>query len=114
MLTGKQVERVAACDKIRKSDALPNRLQNRHALHMRSHREDVGLGKARKRAGQNHSGRRLAHHAPHHFPGRHNGVMPSSPQHPAPAPKNLSGPDIEDLALYREKFRRRLPESLDE
>lgn len=40
--------------------------------------------------------------------------MPSSPQHPAPAPKNLSGPDIEDLALYREKFRRRLPESLDE
>ncbi|MFD5494541.1 hypothetical protein ACFYY3_05530 [Streptomyces sp. NPDC001812] len=40
--------------------------------------------------------------------------MPSSPQHPAPAPSDLSGPVAEDLALYREKFRRRLPESLDE
>ncbi|MEU6526912.1 hypothetical protein ABZ892_29785, partial [Streptomyces sp. NPDC046924] len=40
--------------------------------------------------------------------------MSSSPQHPAPAPTDLSGTDVEDLALYREKFRRRLPESLDE
>ncbi|MEU2597224.1 hypothetical protein ABZ669_08205 [Streptomyces hirsutus] len=40
--------------------------------------------------------------------------MSSSPQHPAPAPLDLSGTDVEDLALYREKFRRRLPESLDE
>ncbi|MEV0225299.1 hypothetical protein [Streptomyces sp. NPDC050704] len=40
--------------------------------------------------------------------------MSSSPQHPAPAPMDLSGADAEDLALYREKFRRRLPESLDE
>jgi hypothetical protein len=29
-------------------------------------------------------------------------------------PKNLSGAEAEDLALYREKFRLRLPESLDE
>jgi hypothetical protein len=27
---------------------------------------------------------------------------------------NLAGADAEDLALYREKFRRRLPESLDQ
>ena len=27
---------------------------------------------------------------------------------------DLSGKDVEDLALYREKFRRRLPGSLDE
>ncbi len=40
--------------------------------------------------------------------------MPSSPQHPAPTPRDVSGADAEDLALYREKFRRRLPESLDE
>ncbi|MEU2583644.1 hypothetical protein ABZ612_11890 [Streptomyces avermitilis] len=40
--------------------------------------------------------------------------MSSSPQHPVPAPKDLAGMDVEDLALYREKFRRRLPESLDE
>ncbi|MGX1543665.1 hypothetical protein [Streptomyces adustus] len=40
--------------------------------------------------------------------------MPASPQHPAPTPSNVSGADAEDLALYREKFRRRLPESLDE
>ncbi|MFD7441214.1 hypothetical protein [Streptomyces sp. NPDC059909] len=40
--------------------------------------------------------------------------MSSSPQHPAPAPRDLSGADAADLALYREKFRRRLPESLDE
>ncbi|MEV6955996.1 hypothetical protein [Streptomyces sp. NPDC051183] len=40
--------------------------------------------------------------------------MSSSPQHLAPAPKDLSGADAEDLALYREKFRNRLPESLDE
>lgn len=39
--------------------------------------------------------------------------MSSSPHHPAPAPKNFSGADAEDLALYREKFRCRLPESLD-
>ncbi|MFJ8509039.1 hypothetical protein [Streptomyces avermitilis] len=40
--------------------------------------------------------------------------MSSSPQHPAPAPMDLSGAVAEDLALYREKFRRRLPKSLDE
>ncbi|MFI2762787.1 hypothetical protein ACH5A3_28580 [Streptomyces echinatus] len=40
--------------------------------------------------------------------------MPSSPQHPAPTPRDVSGADAKDLALYREKFRRRLPESLDE
>ncbi|MEV4049432.1 hypothetical protein [Streptomyces sp. NPDC049744] len=40
--------------------------------------------------------------------------MPASPHRPAPAPRNLSGADAEDLALYREKFRGRLPESLDE
>ncbi|MFE6363887.1 hypothetical protein ACFVP3_28330 [Streptomyces sp. NPDC057806] len=40
--------------------------------------------------------------------------MPSSPQHPAPMPKNLSGAEAEDFAPYREKFRLRLPESLDE
>jgi hypothetical protein len=40
--------------------------------------------------------------------------MPSSPQHPAPTPRDVPGADAEDLALYREKFRRRLPESLDE
>ncbi|MFE7929798.1 hypothetical protein ACFU6S_13820 [Streptomyces sp. NPDC057456] len=40
--------------------------------------------------------------------------MPSSPQHPAPTPSDLSASVAEDLALYREKFRHRLPESLDE
>ncbi|SFN65514.1 hypothetical protein SAMN04487980_102739 [Streptomyces sp. cf124] len=40
--------------------------------------------------------------------------MASNPQHTGPGPRNLSGADAEDLALYREKFRRRLPESLDE
>ncbi|MCX5150346.1 hypothetical protein OHB36_26865 [Streptomyces sp. NBC_00320] len=40
--------------------------------------------------------------------------MSSSPQHPAPAPRELSGAEAEDLALYQEKFRRRLPDSLDE
>ncbi|MFJ9761901.1 hypothetical protein [Streptomyces sp. NPDC101149] len=40
--------------------------------------------------------------------------MPSSPQHPAPPSRNLSGADAEDLTLYREKFQRRLPKSLDE
>ncbi|MBZ6084043.1 hypothetical protein KVH15_23880 [Streptomyces olivaceus] len=40
--------------------------------------------------------------------------MSSSPQPPAPAPSDLSGAVAEDLALYREKFRRRLPESPDE
>ena len=39
--------------------------------------------------------------------------MASSPQHPAPTPRDLSGPNTNDLALYREKFQRRLPESLD-
>jgi hypothetical protein len=40
--------------------------------------------------------------------------MASHPQHTGPGPSNLSGADAEDLALYREKFRRRLPDSLDE
>ncbi|AWI31782.1 hypothetical protein AB0K47_07990 [Streptomyces tirandamycinicus] len=40
--------------------------------------------------------------------------MASHPQHTGPGPRILSGADAEDLALYREKFRRRLPESLDE
>ncbi|MEU6816094.1 hypothetical protein [Streptomyces sp. NPDC046860] len=40
--------------------------------------------------------------------------MPSSPPHSAPSPGDVPGADAEDLALYREKFRRRLPESLDE
>ncbi|MEU8735549.1 hypothetical protein AB0C68_40130 [Streptomyces tendae] len=40
--------------------------------------------------------------------------MPSSPHHPALAPIDLSSADGEDLALYREKFRGRLPESLEE
>ncbi|MFD9097816.1 hypothetical protein [Streptomyces collinus] len=40
--------------------------------------------------------------------------MSSSPQHPGTAPSDLSGAVAEDLALYREKFRQRLPQSLDE
>ncbi|KUF20410.1 hypothetical protein [Streptomyces silvensis] len=40
--------------------------------------------------------------------------MPSRPQHPAYTPSDLSSAVAEDLALYREKFRRRLPGSLDE
>ncbi|MDQ1015698.1 hypothetical protein [Streptomyces afghaniensis] len=40
--------------------------------------------------------------------------MSSSPQHSASVAKGFSPADAEDLALYREKFRRRLPESLDE
>ncbi len=40
--------------------------------------------------------------------------MPSSPHDPAPTQKHLSDADTEDLARYREKFRCRLPESLDE
>ncbi|MGX1916275.1 hypothetical protein ACWIID_47050 [Streptomyces phaeochromogenes] len=40
--------------------------------------------------------------------------MPSSPQHPVPTSSDLPGAVAEDLALYREKFRHRLPESLDE
>ncbi|WP_416969874.1 hypothetical protein [Streptomyces sp. 4F14] len=40
--------------------------------------------------------------------------MASHPQHTGPEPRNLSGADADDLALYREKFRRRLPDSLDE
>ncbi|WLQ36903.1 hypothetical protein P8A18_27260 [Streptomyces castrisilvae] len=40
--------------------------------------------------------------------------MPTDPQSPASTPSRLAGADAEDLALYREKFRRRLPETLDE
>ncbi|MER6561306.1 hypothetical protein ABT300_26945 [Streptomyces sp. NPDC001027] len=40
--------------------------------------------------------------------------MSSSPQHSASVSRGFSPADAEDLALYREKFRRRLPESLDE
>ncbi|THA63216.1 hypothetical protein E6P78_22065 [Streptomyces sp. A0958] len=40
--------------------------------------------------------------------------MATDPQHPASAPSGPQGAVAEDLALYREKFRRRLPESLDE
>jgi hypothetical protein len=40
--------------------------------------------------------------------------MPSNAEHPAPAPGGLPGPAADDLALYREKFRLRLPQSLDE
>ncbi|MEU4038405.1 hypothetical protein [Streptomyces collinus] len=40
--------------------------------------------------------------------------MSFSPQRPGTAPSDLSGAVAEDLALYREKFRRRLPQSLEE
>ncbi|MEV6056443.1 hypothetical protein [Streptomyces sp. NPDC052107] len=40
--------------------------------------------------------------------------MPSSPEHAEAVPTDLSGVDAQDLALYQEKFRRRLPESLAE
>lgn len=40
--------------------------------------------------------------------------MPTDQQHPASEPSGLQGAVAEDLALYREKFRRRLPDSLDE
>ncbi|MGW2445803.1 hypothetical protein [Streptomyces sp. NPDC001675] len=40
--------------------------------------------------------------------------MSFSPQHQGTAPSDLSGAVAEDLALYREKFRRRLPECLEE
>ncbi|MFI5975805.1 hypothetical protein [Streptomyces sp. NPDC051452] len=40
--------------------------------------------------------------------------MSFSPQLPGTAVSDLSGAVAEDLALYREKFRRRLPESLEE
>ncbi|MGW0814565.1 hypothetical protein ACWD00_15145 [Streptomyces viridiviolaceus] len=40
--------------------------------------------------------------------------MSSSPQHSASVSRGFSPADAENLALYREKFRRRLPESLDE
>ncbi|MEU1465277.1 hypothetical protein ABZ467_32340 [Streptomyces sp. NPDC005727] len=40
--------------------------------------------------------------------------MSASPEHPGTAPSDLSGAVAEDLALYREKFRQRLPESLEE
>jgi hypothetical protein len=42
------------------------------------------------------------------------GAWPPTRSTPGPGPRNLSGADAEDLALYREKFRRRLPESRDE
>ncbi|MGW7427007.1 hypothetical protein ACWGJB_44715 [Streptomyces sp. NPDC054813] len=38
----------------------------------------------------------------------------SSPQHAASGTHLASGAGADDLALYREKFRRRLPTSLDE
>ncbi|MDR6980965.1 hypothetical protein J2X68_007707 [Streptomyces sp. 3330] len=40
--------------------------------------------------------------------------MFSSPQQSASVSRGSSPADAEDLTLYREKFRRRLPESLDE
>ncbi|WP_432104415.1 hypothetical protein [Streptomyces sp. bgisy091] len=40
--------------------------------------------------------------------------MHAGPQQPGSVPWNPSGSQAEDLALYEEKFRRRLPESLDE
>ncbi|MFF8476024.1 hypothetical protein [Streptomyces sp. NPDC015414] len=40
--------------------------------------------------------------------------MPFSPQQPTSALSDLSGAVAEDLALYQEKFRRRLPKSLEE
>ncbi|WBB62557.1 hypothetical protein O7599_08500 [Streptomyces sp. WMMC500] len=40
--------------------------------------------------------------------------MSSSPQHATPETSAPSGPVAEDLALYREKFRQRLPGSLDD
>ncbi|MBC2908089.1 hypothetical protein [Streptomyces cupreus] len=40
--------------------------------------------------------------------------MPSSPQHSTPTPSDHSDAVAEDIVLYREKFRRRLPDSLDE
>ena len=39
--------------------------------------------------------------------------MPASPQHPTSTRSELSDEVAVDLALYREKFRCRLPESLD-
>ncbi|MPY55897.1 hypothetical protein [Streptomyces spongiae] len=40
--------------------------------------------------------------------------MSSSAQPTAPAPDSLSRTDADDLALYQAKFRRRLPQSLDD
>ncbi|MFJ8804425.1 hypothetical protein [Streptomyces sp. NPDC102487] len=40
--------------------------------------------------------------------------MPSRSQSASPTPSDISGAVAEDLALYREKFRLRLPESLDD
>lgn len=40
--------------------------------------------------------------------------MSVSPRQPPPAPSDLSDAVAEDLALYREKFRRRLPQSLEQ
>ncbi|MET7686988.1 hypothetical protein ABZT06_03200 [Streptomyces sp. NPDC005483] len=39
--------------------------------------------------------------------------MASHPQHTGPGTRKLPSADAEDPALYREEFRRRLPESLD-
>ncbi|MCH5677280.1 hypothetical protein [Streptomyces gilvus] len=40
--------------------------------------------------------------------------MPSSPQHPAPTPSQISDADAENLTLYRKKFQSRLPQSLEQ
>ncbi|MEV7691666.1 hypothetical protein ACFW1F_18240 [Streptomyces bungoensis] len=40
--------------------------------------------------------------------------MSISPRQPPPAPSDLSDAVAEDLALYLEKFRRRLPQSLEQ
>ncbi|WP_112467786.1 hypothetical protein [Streptomyces triticisoli] len=40
--------------------------------------------------------------------------MSSSPQHAAPAPMDFSGADTKDFALCQERFRQRLPKSLNE
>lgn len=52
--------------------------------------------------------------SPAPLPCGHDGGMSSSPQRPAPTPRGLSDATAEDLALYREKFQQRLPQSLDE
>ncbi|PUB31789.1 hypothetical protein C8K30_101306 [Promicromonospora sp. AC04] len=44
---------------------------------------------------------------------RHNEGMDTSPPAPPAATSSRSGVEVEDLALYRAKFQRRLPASLD-
>lgn len=66
------------------------------------------------RPAPNRQGRHPSQDDSHPLYGRHNRDMPTSPHRPAPAPRKLSGADAEDLALYQEKFRGRLPESLEE